>query len=47
VVFSEIIKEQRRKEYAQKQKMKLASYQNKIKTEAEKIQVQFLLRRKK
>ena len=35
----EALKEQKRKEYAQKQKQKLAQYQNKVKSEAEKIQV--------
>lgn len=35
----ELLKEQRRKEYVQKQKAKLVHYQEKIKTEAEKIQV--------
>lgn len=37
--YIEALKEQKRKEYAQKQKQKLAQYQNKVKSEAEKIQV--------
>jgi hypothetical protein len=32
------MKEQRRKEYAQKQKGKLASYQHRVKSESEKLQ---------
>ena len=35
----EILKEKKRQEYVQKQKAKLASYQSKVKSEAEKIQV--------
>lgn len=38
-VFAELLKEQKRKDNAEKAKKKLASYHNKVKTEAEKIQV--------
>jgi hypothetical protein len=37
--IAEAQKEQKRKEYVQKQKQKLAQYQSKVKSEAEKIQV--------
>ena len=35
---AEMMKEKKRKEYAQKQKQKLAGYQDRIRTEAESIQ---------
>jgi hypothetical protein len=37
--FAEALREQKRREYVQKQKQKLAQYQSKVKSEAEKIQV--------
>lgn len=39
VVISELLKEKKRQEYVLKQKAKLANYQSKVKSEAEKIQV--------
>jgi hypothetical protein len=38
-VITELLKEKKRQEYVQKQKAKLANYQSKVKSEAEKIQV--------
>lgn len=38
-VYTELQREARRKEYAEKQKSKLAAYQDRVKSETDKIQV--------